>query len=101
VPKPSLTERVEELTKRVQDLEAVLDKLRELYELRLSNVEGLLAERSKADEQLIARVTELTAKLAAAEAQCKSLEKLSDRQWSLWLAVIGLAFGIVIALVKK
>jgi hypothetical protein len=103
-----LNERVEELLKRVHELEKLFEAARVLVEFRAKTFEGQLADRVKSEEQLQRRVDELqqkvndqAAKNAALEEKTRHLEKLSDRTWQVWLALLVAFLGLIVAYLKK
>jgi hypothetical protein len=101
VPRPTLTERFEELTERVRVQEASLDRQRVATELAVEHLERQLADRARVAEQLQARVAELMAKNATLDEKCRTLEKHSDRTWQVWLALLVAGVGLLVSLLKK
>jgi len=101
VPGPTLSRRVDELTKRVQELEAVLDKYRALNDVLLKSLESQVVERVKVDDLLQNKQAEMAAKTAVVEERCRALEKHSDRSWQVWLALTGAGLALLVALLKK
>jgi outer membrane murein-binding lipoprotein Lpp len=93
------TERIAELTDRVRDLEAALDKYQSVTDLALKTMQAQLADRAKVEEELRTKVAELTAKNASLEERSRQEEKTSDRGWQLWLAALGFGFGLISLLV--
>jgi predicted RNase H-like nuclease (RuvC/YqgF family) len=105
---PSLTQRVEELTKQVHELEKAFERYRAVTELALTNLEKQLADKKAAEDQHQARVNELqqklheqTAKNASLDEKTRHLEKLSDRTWQVWLALLVAFLGLLVAYLKK
>jgi len=52
-------------------------------------------------EQSAAKLSELTAKLAALEERCKSLETGSSRNWQVWLALLAAGIALLVSFLKK
>lgn len=77
-----LQEGMGELREQVRELETLAQQVPELRE-RLRKLE------------------ELPAQVARVEERVKPLEKRDDRQWQVWLAIIGAALAIVVTFVKK
>lgn len=95
----NLTQQVEELTKQVQRLEVALETHRTVTDFRIKNLEAQLADRTKAEEQLTNKVSELTTKNATLEERARNQEKTADRGWQLWLADLGFGFGLISLLI--
>ena len=106
MPGKSPTQRIDELTARVRDLEAALDTYQKVTDLALKTIEGQVSDRAKIEDELRNKVADLAIKNAALEERvrgqeknweerARTLEKTSDRGWQLWLAVLGFAFGLL------
>lgn len=85
---PKYAQQIEDLTKRVQELEKVVELQKVAADLRLKNLEDQLKERTRVEEELRTKVAELTAKNAALEERARNQEKTSDRGWNIGQAVI-------------
>jgi hypothetical protein len=101
VPRPTLTERLEGLMERVQTLEAALNRQQAIAESAVKYLEKQLVDRARAEEQLHNKFAELTAKNAALDEKCRTLEKHSDRTWQVWLALLVAGVGLLVSLLKK
>ena len=86
----SPTEQIQELKASLAELDASLQVLTE----RVENVKQDV-------EHLNRRNDELLTKLATLEERCLALQKLSDRGWQTWLALIGAGLAILVAFRKK
>lgn len=95
------TQKIEELTNRVQDLEVALTKYQAVTDFALKTMEAQITDRTKVDDDLRNRVVDLTAKNAASEERLRTLEKLSDRSWQIWLAFIVTGLAVLAAFFKK
>ena len=60
-----------------------------------------LIERARIDEQMQIKIVELSSRLATTEEKCRMLEKLSDRGWQGWLALIGAGLALLVAFLKR
>ena len=108
MPNPTLTQQVRELRTELQAISSRLEKGFSLDELKLgglsANADELkltLRRLESAIEKLQEKQTETAAKIAALEAQVKSLEKVSDRHWQVWLALGGAGLALLVAFFKK
>jgi hypothetical protein len=99
--RPTLTQLVQELTRRFDDVVSDFKEYLIVTDNDVKRLEAELAERKKAEERLSDRVDELMRKNAVLEERCRNLEKLSDRNWQGWLALIAAGVAILIALFKK
>lgn len=99
MPGKSPTQRIDELTARVRDLEAALDTYQKVTDLALKTIEGQVSDRAKVEDDLRNKVADLTAKNAALEERARLQEKNADRGWQLWLAALGFGFGLISLLV--
>jgi hypothetical protein len=88
MPGKSPTQRVEELTARVVELEKALDTYRSVTDFRVANLEKQAVDRSKIEDELRNKVAELTAKNAAPEERSRNQEKTSDRGWNIGQAAV-------------
>jgi hypothetical protein len=59
---PTLTQRVEELTKEVQRVQSALETYKQLSDLKLRILEDQAAERTKVEDDLKSKIADLTAK---------------------------------------
>jgi hypothetical protein len=102
VPGPTLTERTEELGRRLQELQVALESFRAVTDLALRNQDAQLADRLKAGERLEARTMEMEKKVSALEEKGRHLEKLSDRSWSMFqsmtISVLSIMAGAIVTL---
>jgi hypothetical protein len=96
---PTLTQRVEELTKEIQRLQTALGQLQTVTDLKLRVLEDDASERKRVEEQLREQIADLQQKNAALEERSRHQEKTSDRGWQLWLAALGFGFGLISLLV--
>ena len=96
---PTLTQRVEELTEKLQGLQNALDTYKQLTDLKLKVLQDEVFDRKKNEEQLRVQVADLQQKNAALEERSRGQEKTTDRGWQLWLAALGFGFGLVSLLV--
>ncbi|MBN9122602.1 MAG: hypothetical protein J0I06_26215 [Planctomycetes bacterium] len=85
---PKHVKQIEDLTKRVQELEKIVELQKAATELRLKSVEDQLKERSRVEDELRGKVSDLTAKNAALEERSRHQEKTSDRGWTVGQAAI-------------
>ncbi len=99
MPNPTPTQRIEELAKRVQELEKTVERQNVAAEFRLKSLEDQLKDRVRVEEDLRDKVVDLTAKNAVLEERARHHEKTSDRGWQLWLAALGFGFGLVSLLI--
>lgn len=95
------TDRINDLMKDVAILGAKYDErwAQALKENQQAHRE-LEAVRVELKE-LLKRLSALEAKNASLEERCQALQKLSDRGWQGWLALIGAGLAIIVALIKK
>ncbi|AWM35939.1 hypothetical protein GobsT_63260 [Gemmata obscuriglobus] len=110
MPGKSPTQRIDDLTARVRDLEAALDTYQKVTDLALKTIEGQVSDRAKVEDELRNKVVELAVKNAALEERARgqkesweerarTLEKNADRGWQLWLAALRFGFGLISLLV--
>lgn len=99
MPGKSPTQRIEELSKQIHELELSFGRHQVLVDRRLDQLEARDAERARVEDELRSKVANLTAKSAALEERAKYQEKNSDRGWQLWLAALGFGFGLIRLLV--
>ena len=97
----TLTQRVEAIDDQVDELEDLYENHRLVVEFRLSEHARQLIERVRIDEQLQNKIVDLSSRLAATEEKSRMLEKLSDRGWQGWLALIGAGLALLVALLKR
>ena len=108
VPNPTLTQQVRELKSELQAITSKLEKGFSLDEVKLDGLRGnadelrlVLKRLESAIDKLQDKQNELSTKTAALEAQVKSLEKISDRHWQVWLALGGAGLALLVAFIKK
>ncbi|MBP3957445.1 hypothetical protein J8F10_19535 [Gemmata sp. G18] len=99
MPGKSPTQRIEELAKKVQELETAFEKHRAVADLQLQRLEARDGEHTRTEDELRNKVSELTAKNAALEERARHQEKTTDRGWQLWLAALGFGFGLISLLI--
>jgi hypothetical protein len=99
VPGPTPTQRIEELTAKLQRLQSDFEKYTELTDYKLKVLQEEAADRKKAEDTLRDKLAEQTAKNAMLEERSRGQEKTSDRGWQLWLAALGFGFGLVSLLI--
>jgi hypothetical protein len=87
----SPSQKIDELTEKLRQLEVAFERHQALTELRLQTLER--------HDELRNKVADLTAKNAALEERSRGQEKTSDRGWQLWLAALGFGFGLLSLLV--
>ena len=97
----TLTQRVETIDEQLDELEDLFENQRLVAEFRLSELARQLIERVRIDEQLQNKIVELSSRLATTEEKCRMLEKLSDRGWQGWLALIGAGLALLVAFLKR
>jgi DNA repair exonuclease SbcCD ATPase subunit len=108
----SPSQRIEELTQKIGDQERRLDHLTIFVELQIAKLEqGLkdcqasLKELSREQQQTATKQAErlaaVEAKNASLDERCQALQKLSDRGWQIWLALIGAGLALLVAFLKK
>jgi hypothetical protein len=51
--------------------------------------------------QAVDRIVAVEARNAVLEERCQALQKLSDRGWQIWLALIGAGLALLVAFLKK
>jgi len=100
VARTTLTQRVEGLEERLNDLDSELDDLRAINDVLISKLEDEIETRTKFNELLQSKHVESAVKVATLEEKSRMLEKLSDRGWQIWLALIGAALALLVALFK-
>ncbi len=88
MPGKSPSQRIEELSKQVHDLELSFGKHQVAVDRRLDQLEVRDAEHTRIEDELRNKVSELTAKNAALEERTRHSEKTSDRGWSIGQAAI-------------
>lgn len=88
MPGKSPSQKIDELTARVRDLEAALDAYRKVTDFALKTMEAQIADRAKTEDELRTKVAELTAKNATLEERARNQEKTSDRGWNIGQAVV-------------
>lgn len=93
MPGKSPSQRIEELSKQIHELESVFRQHQVLVNHRLDQLNARDAEHTRAEEDLRNKIAELTAKNAAFEERLRSQEKNTDRGWQLWIAILGLPAG--------
>ncbi|HXD88168.1 MAG TPA: hypothetical protein VN641_16895 [Urbifossiella sp.] len=105
---PVFEYRLEEAKQDVQSLEKRVQLLEvEAVQRATANkhpCEQLLSEVAQTRGELKAALDRLAAyesKNAALEERCQALQKLSDRGWQGWLALVGAAVALLVALIKK
>jgi hypothetical protein len=98
-------ERIEELARTVEELARKHDRLAAITEQQITHlaegmkeVQAAVKDVAKDQQQTAMKSTERT---AAVEQRCTALEKLSDRGWQGWLALIGAGLALLVALLKK
>ena len=101
MPNPTLTQRVVELDDELKTVSSKFDKALALNESELDEVMTKLNKIEAAIEKLQDKQSELSAKIAALEAQTKAIEKISDRHWQVWLALGGAILALLVSLLKK
>ena len=99
MPGKSPSQRIEELSKQVHELELAFREHQAVANRRLDQLEARDAEHARAEDELRNKVADLTAKNAALEERARHSEKAADRGWQLWLAALGFGFGLVSLLV--
>lgn len=99
MPGKSPSQRIEELSKQVHDLELSSGRHQVVVDRRLDQLEARDAEHTRIEDELRNKVADLTAKNATLEERARHSEKSSDRGWQLWLAALGFGFGLVSLLV--
>ena len=88
------SEKIDSLQVDVTRLAADLDNLEEKSSTEADSLHeqvGRLTERANAAERDIAVVQQ----------RCTSLEKLSDRHWQVWLALLSGLIALVVAIFRK
>ena len=97
----TLTQRVESIDERLEELDRAFENHRAIADFHMDHLEAELTERAKIDDQLQAKFAEQAAKNAAMEEKIRMLEKLSDRGWQGWLALIGAGLALLVAFLKR
>lgn len=101
MPEPTKAELAGEITKQLQELLKDFAAFREITNLRVNLHEGQLADRVRVDDTLQQKLAELMSKVATIEERSRALEKLSDRGWQVWLALVGAGLALLVALLRK
>lgn len=90
-----VAEKVEELTRRLQQVESEHKAHRDVTDYRLKVVDQQLTDRARVEEELRNKVAELTAKNAALEERARQQEKQSDRGFNFGQAAIILGISMI------
>jgi len=105
---PTKEQLAREIAPQVQGLEKQLVELQSSNGLRLDQAEKRLDELLTADEKQRAEIAELRSKLSSSESRiavleerARQLEKLSDRSWQFWLAILAASVAILLSIFKK
>lgn len=115
------SERINELTTRLQGGLDHLTNVELTHELRVKSLEAIAEDATKTRKELEAKVNDQAQKIARLEERLeaatrlleekerrleqrfdertRALEKFSDRGWQLWLAALGFGFGLLSLLV--
>jgi hypothetical protein len=88
MPGKSPSQRIEELSKQIHELESAFKLHQLLVDHRLDQLEANDAEHTRIEDELRNKVTELTAKIAALEERSRNQEKTSDRGFNFGQAVV-------------
>lgn len=97
----TLSQQVEAIDEEIDELVAAFESHRIVTEFHLKELDKQMVERIRFEEQLQLRLAELSTKLAALEETSRMLEKLSDRGWQGWLALIGAGLALLVAFLKR
>ena len=95
------TDRINDLVKEVAILGTKLDERSAQSSKDNEKILSELASTRDELKQTLDRVAALEAKNATLEERCQALQKLSDRGWQGWLALIGAGLALLVALLKK
>jgi len=81
-------QKIAELTDRVRDLEAALDRYQSVTDLALKTMQAELTDRKKSEEEFRKQIVELQKLNATLEERARHQEKQSDRGFNFVQAVI-------------
>lgn len=97
----TLTQRIESIASKLEELDRAIESLSDIADFHKDHLEAQLAERVRIDEQLQNKIVDLSSRLSTTEEKCRMLEKLSDRGWQGWLALIGAGLALLVAFLKR
>lgn len=88
MPGKSPSQRIEELSGRLRDLEATFEQHRAVTDLKVQRLEAREAERTRTDDEFKNKIADLVARNATLEERSRNHEKTSDRGWNIGQAVV-------------
>ncbi|MEO2089381.1 MAG: hypothetical protein ABGY75_07780 [Gemmataceae bacterium] len=98
---PSAKQLIDELKRELDKLTAAVENQRGLNDVAHTSLDSQLKETKEKVEKIEERVRVGEIKLTDLEGRVKALEKGTDRNWQVWLALIGAGLALLVAFLKK
>jgi DNA repair exonuclease SbcCD ATPase subunit len=98
---PTAKQLIDELKRELDKLTAAAEKQRDLNDFAHGAFDSQLKEAKERVEKIEERVRVGELKLTDLEGRVKALEKGTDRNWQVWLALIGAGLALIVAFLKK
>jgi hypothetical protein len=95
------TERINDLVRDVAILGTRVDERSSRFETTDDRQQTAIDALELLVEQLQLRLAAVEGRNVATEERCRNLEKLSDRSWQGWLALIGAGLALLVAFLKN
>lgn len=92
---------IDELTKRVDTLALALEGVRAISTLEIAHIKDGLKDIQVIIKDLQLVGPKLAERVATLEQRCAALEKVSDRGWQVWLALLGALLALAVTLFRK
>lgn len=98
---PTAKQLIDELKRELDKLTAAAEKQRDLNDFAHGAFDSQLKEAKEKADRSDERVRGLEIKTVDLEGRVKALEKGTDRNWQVWLALIGAGLALLVAFLKK
>ncbi len=97
----SQADQIERLNSRVDDLALAIERLETSSGIEIGQLKELLKDIQATIKEMNLSQSKLAERVATLEQRCTALEKVADRSWQGWLAIIAAGLALLVALLKR